>query len=210
MDIPFATIERLAIYVRCLKHLNEKGVEKVSSLEMATHTHTTPEQVRKDLSYFGKFGKTGEGYNTGKLLKNLEKILKSKRKWNVAIIGAGSLGTALSRYRGFKEVGFDVKALFDIDREKINKKINAIPVYHIDQFPAIVEKEHIEIAILTVPVEAVDEVKEILIKSKIKGILNFVPVTIDLKVRRRIVVLDVDLTQKLYIITYLIKNKWEA
>jgi redox-sensing transcriptional repressor len=142
-------------------------------------------------------------------LKKLEKILRTKRKWNVAIIGAGSLGTALSKYRGFKEVGYDVKAMFDIDPEKINKKINGIPVYHIEKFSEITEKEDIEIAIVAVPVEAVSDVEEVIVKSKIKGILNFVPVTLNLKTRRRIVVLDVDLTQKLYIISYLIKNKWE-
>ncbi|MGC8978972.1 redox-sensing transcriptional repressor Rex [Caldisericum sp.] len=209
MQIPFATIERLAIYVRCLRHLKEQGIKKISSFEMAQHTRTTPEQVRKDLSYFGKFGKTGEGYDVENLLKKLEKILRTKRKWNVAIIGAGSLGTALSKYRGFKEVGYDVKAMFDIDPEKINKKINGVPVYHIEKFSEITEKEDIEIAIVAVPVEAVSDVEEVIVKSKIKGILNFVPVTLNLKTRRRIVVLDVDLTQKLYIISYLIKNKWE-
>lgn len=209
MQIPFATIERLAVYVRCLRHLKEQSIKKISSFEMAQHTRTTPEQVRKDLSYFGKFGKTGEGYDVENLLKKLEKILKTKRKWNVAIIGAGSLGTALSKYRGFKEVGYDVKAMFDIDPEKINKKINGVPVYHIEKFSEITEKEDIEIAIVAVPVEAVSDVGEVIVKSKIKGILNFVPVTLNLKTRRRIVVLDVDLTQKLYIISYLIKNKWE-
>jgi redox-sensing transcriptional repressor len=209
MDIPFATIERLAIYVRCLRHLKERGVKKISSYEMAENTRTTPEQVRKDLSYFGKFGKTGEGYDVEALLKKLEKILKTKRKWNVAIIGAGSLGTALSKYKGFKEVGYDVKAMFDIDPEKINKKINGIPVYHIEKFGEVVDKENIEIAIVAVPTEAVQDIEEIIAKSKVKGILNFAPVTLNLKTRRKIVVLDVDLTQKLYIISYLIKNKWE-
>jgi len=209
MNIPYPTIERLALYVRCLRHLKENGVEKISSQELAEHTRTTPEQVRKDLSYFGKFGKTGEGYEVQKLLKKLEKILKTKKKWNVAIIGAGALGTALSRYQGFKDVGYEVVALFDIDPQKINKKINNIPVYHVDKFNEIIDKENIEIAIVTVPLEAVNDVLEVLSKSKIKGVLNFTPMTLNLKTRRKVVILDVDLTQKLYIISYLIKNKWE-
>ena len=209
MDIPYATIERLALYARCLRHLKENGVKNVSSYIISAEVKTTPEQVRKDLSYFGKFGKTGEGYNVDKLLKKIEKILKPKRKVNIAIIGVGALGTALARFKGFKEVGYEVKALFDIDPKKIGKQIDGVAVSHIDKFREIVDKEKIEIVILSVPKEVIKDIEDIIVKSKVKGVLNFVPITLQLKTRRKIFVLDVDLTQKLYIISYLIKNKWE-
>ncbi|MEF3245074.1 MAG: redox-sensing transcriptional repressor Rex [Caldisericaceae bacterium] len=207
MDVPYPTIERLALYVRCLRHLKENGVKTISSKEFASFTRTTPEQVRKDFSYFGKFGKTGEGYDVSKLAKRIDKILKVKRKWSIAIIGAGSLGSALSRYPGFKEVGYEVKALFDIDPEKVGKKISNIPIYHIDSFNEIVNKENIEIAIVAVPISAVEKVSKVLATSKIKGILNFTPMTLNIKTRKRTVIQDVDLTQKLYIISYLMKNR---
>ncbi len=207
MDVPYPTIERLALYVRCLRHLKENGVKTISSKEFASFTHTTPEQVRKDFSYFGKFGKTGEGYDVNRLLKKIDKILKVKRKWSIAIIGAGALGSALCRYPGFKEVGYEVKALFDIDPEKVGKKISNIPIYHIDDFNEIVNKENIEIAIVAVPMEAVEKVSKVLATSKIKGILNFAPITLNIKTRKRTVIQDVDLTQKLYIISYIIKNR---
>lgn len=210
MDIPYATIERLALYARCLRHLKENGVKNVSSYIISAEVKTTPEQVRKDLSYFGKFGKTGEGYNVDKLLKKIEKILKPKRKVNIAIIGVGALGTALARFKGFKEVGYEVKALFDIDPKKIGKHIDGVAVSHIDKFREIVDKEKIEIVILSVPKEVIKDIEDIIVKSKVKGVLNFVPITLQLKTRRKIFVLDVDLTQKLYIISYLIKNKWEG
>ena len=210
MDIPYATIERLALYARCLRHLKENGVKNVSSYIISAEVRTTPEQVRKDLSYFGKFGKTGEGYNVDKLLKKIEKILKPKRKVNIAIIGVGALGTALARFKGFKEVGYEVKALFDIDPKKIDKQIDGVAVSHIDKFREIVDKEKIEIVILSVPKEVIKDIEDIIVKSKVKGVLNFVPITLQLKTRRKIFVLDVDLTQKLYIISYLIKNKWEG
>lgn len=209
MDIPYATIERLALYARCLRHLKENGVKNVSSYMISAEVRTTPEQVRKDLSYFGKFGKTGEGYNVDKLLKKIEKILKPKRKVNIAIVGVGALGTALARFKGFKEVGYEVKALFDVDPKKIGKQIDGVTVSHIDKFKEIVDKEKIEIVILSVPKEVIKDIEDIIVKSKVKGVLNFVPITLQLKTRRKIVVLDVDLTQKLYIISYLIKNKWE-
>jgi len=205
MDIPYATIERLALYARCLRHLKENGVKNVSSYIISAEVKTTPEQVRKDLSYFGKFGKTGEGYNVDKLLKKIEKILKPKRKVNIAIIGVGALGTALARFKGFKEVGYEVKALFDIDPKKIGKQIDGVAVSHIDKFREIVDKEKIEIVILSVPKEVIKDIEDIIVKSKVKGVLNFVPITLQLKTRRKIFVLDVDLTQKLYIISYLIK-----
>jgi len=173
MDIPYATIERLALYARCLRHLKENGVKNVSSYIISAEVKTTPEQVRKDLSYFGKFGKTGEGYNVDKLLKKIEKILKPKRKVNIAIIGVGALGTALARFKGFKEVGYEVKALFDIDPKKIGKQIDGVAVSHIDKFREIVDKEKIEIVILSVPKEVIKDIEDIIVKSKVKGVLNF-------------------------------------
>ena len=205
-NIPFATIERVARYLRCLKRLGEMKIKVVSSKALAEHTKTTPEQVRKDLSYFGKFGKTGTGYDVKKLSKKLEAILKAQKKWNVCIIGAGALGSALVRYPGFKESGYSIIAMFDNNLEKIGKKISGIEIFDIEKFSEITRKKDIQLAIAAVPKESTEELEDVIAKSTIRGVMNFVPVTLKFKTRRRIAVVDVDLAQKLYIMTYLIKR----
>jgi redox-sensing transcriptional repressor len=210
MKIPYATLERIATYLRCVKNLQALGVKTISSSDLAKNTRATPEQVRKDLSHFGKFGKTGEGYNLDKLVKKLERILRTKKEWRVCIIGAGSLGSALARYPGFKESGYNIVALFDNDPPKIGKSRGSAKIFDIKNFKEIIETMKIELAILTVPQSAYEDVKELLENSKIKGIINFIPHTLRLKTRRKIPIINVDLAQKLYILSYIIKNKWEV
>ncbi|MGB9694530.1 MAG: redox-sensing transcriptional repressor Rex [Caldisericaceae bacterium] len=209
IDIPFATIERLATYLRCLKHLESRGIETISSKDMAVNTKTTPEQVRKDLSYFGRFGKVGTGYNVARLKRSIERILRNKKSWNMCIVGAGSLGSALARYAGFAESGYNLVAMFDRDPDKIGKKMNGVEIYDVNLLQDVVKEKNVEIMLLTIPNSELQNVEDIIIKSKIKGILNFVPHSLNLKTRRKISVLDVDLAQKLYILSYLMTNKEE-
>jgi redox-sensing transcriptional repressor len=204
-NIPIASVERVAKYIRCLNHLQKKGEEIVSSKKLAEYTKVTPEQVRKDLSYFGKFGKTGTGYNIKKLARRLSSILKGRKDWNVCIIGAGALGTALARYQGFKNAGYNILALFDIDPEKIGRKIGNAEVFDIKKFNSITKKKDIKLAIVAVPSESIEEVETYIAKSQIKGVLNFVPVTLSFNTKRKIATIDVDLAQKLYILSYLTK-----
>ncbi|MEA3314126.1 MAG: redox-sensing transcriptional repressor Rex [Caldisericota bacterium] len=204
MDIPFATIEKITKYLRCLKRIRNKKIKFVSSQTLAEHTNVTAEQVRKDLAYFGKFGRTGTGYNIEKLAKKLEKILNPKLNWNVCIIGAGALGHALTNYPDFKKAGFNIIALFDGDPKKIGNKIGTAKIYDVKKFSAIIEKKEIEIAIIATPENAKEEIEQIIAKSKIKGIINFTPLTLDIKSKRKIPIIDVDLSQKMYILSYLI------
>jgi redox-sensing transcriptional repressor len=209
IGIPFATVERLSTYLRCLKYLEEGSIETISSKGLAFNTKTTPEQVRKDLSYFGRFGKVGTGYNVSKLKKSIEKILRNKKSWNMCIVGAGSLGSALARYGGFVHSGYNLVALFDNNPSKIGKQVGGVEIYHINTISNVIKEKNIEIMVLTVPESALSELEDSIIKSKIKGILNFVPRSLNLRTRRVISVLDVDLSQKLYILSYLITNKKE-
>jgi redox-sensing transcriptional repressor len=162
------------------------------------------------LSYFRKFGKTGSEYDVNNLIKKLERILRTKKEWKVCIIGAGSLGSALARYPGFKESGYNIVALFDNDPFKIGKSRSSAKILDIKNFKEIIENMKIELAILTVPQSAYEDVKELLENSKIKGIINFIPHTLRLQTRRKIPIVNIDLAQKLYILSYLIKNKWEV
>jgi redox-sensing transcriptional repressor len=120
-----------------------------------------------------------------------------------------SLGEALARYPGFKESGYYISALFDNNSSKIGKMIESVKIFNIKNFKEIIENTKIELAILTVPQSACEDVKELLENSKIKGIINFIPHTLRLKTRRKIPIVNIDLAQKLYILSYLIKNKWE-
>jgi len=209
IDIPFATIERLSTYLRCLKHLEEANVETISSKDMALNTKTTPEQVRKDLSYFGRFGKVGTGYSVIKLKKSIEKILRTKKSWNICIVGAGSLGSALARYGVFIQSGYKLVAIFDNDPNKIGNSILGIKIYDVSNLIDVIREKNIEILILTIPESSLNEIQDAIIKSKIRGVLNFVPHSLNLRARRKISVLDVDVAQKLYILSYLITNKEE-
>jgi len=207
VDIPFATIERITKYLRCLKRIKNKKIKLVSSQTLAEHTKVTAEQVRKDLAYFGKFGRTGAGYDIEKLAKKLEKILNPKPSWNVCIIGAGALGHALTNYPDFKKAGFNVITLFDSNPQKIGDKIGTAKIYDVKKFSTITEKKEIEIAIIATPENAKEEIEQILAKSKIKGIINFTPVTLNIKSRRKIPIIDVDLSQKMYILSFLITKE---
>jgi len=207
VDIPFATIERITKYLRCLKRIKNKKIKLVSSQTLAEHTKVTAEQVRKDLAYFGRFGRTGAGYDIEKLAKKLEKILNPKPSWNVCIIGAGALGHALTNYPDFKKAGFNVITLFDSDPQKIGDKIGTAKIYDVKKFSTITEKKEIEIAIIATPENAKEEIEQILAKSKIKGIINFTPVTLNIKSRRKIPIIDVDLSQKMYILSFLITKE---
>jgi len=207
VDIPFATVERIAKYLRCLKRIKNKKIKFVSSQTLAEHTKVTAEQIRKDLAYFGKFGRTGAGYNIEKLAKKLEKILNPKSYWNVCIIGAGALGHALTNYPGFKKAGFNIIALFDSDPKKIGNKIDLIEIYDVKKFSEITKKKKIEIAIIATPENAKEEIEQIVGESKIKGILNFTPATLNIKSRRKISIIDVDLSQKMYVLSFLITKE---
>lgn len=174
---PQATIRRLSVYLRCLNGLDDDGMPVVSSQELADRLDLNPAQVRKDLAYFGEFGKRGVGYSVGKLRDHIIKILGLERKRMVGIVGAGGrLGKALASYRGFERRNFKVVALFDKDPQVIGQNVgNVGTIRHVSEIPKAVKELSIEILILTVPAEAVHEVFEIAQLSGVKALLNFAP-----------------------------------
>ena len=117
MEIPPVVIDRLPLYARALASLETHGREVVSSQELGSLLNVTPAQIRKDLSYFGRFGKQGRGYNVQKLLDELRRILGLNRQWKMALVGAGRLGRAILGYEGFTPQGFRIVEAFDSDRE---------------------------------------------------------------------------------------------
>lgn len=169
------TVMRLSEYYRVLTELDAERQLTVSSSRLAEVGGITPSQVRKDLSYFGNFGRRGLGYNVTELRRALREILGLNRRWNVALVGAGNLGHALHSYQEFRQQGFYVRAIFDVDPSKVGEKWGDIVVSHLDDLAGIVAKEKIEIAILVTPADVAQEVADRIVETGIEGILNFAP-----------------------------------
>ncbi len=203
MKIPKPTIKRLGLYYRCLSRFKDDGVNFVSSQDIAERLNIKSSQVRKDLSYFGEFGKRGLGYNVKRLIVEIADIIGINKEWNVAIIGAGNLGRALANYPGLSKHKFKVVAIFDNDREKVGKKIAGITVYHMNDLKELVEKMNIEMAVIAVPESAAQLVVEQVEETSIRGIVNFSPV----KLRTSLPVEDVDITLSFETLSYVIINK---
>src|SRR4026209_3028137 len=118
-----STIRRLSLYLRFLEEFEEQGTETVSSEALAARGGTTSAQVRKDLSFFGSFGKRGLGYSVAELLHRLREILGLGKEWRVVIIGAGKIGAALAQYRGFRQRGFTILGAYDSNPEKVGRTL---------------------------------------------------------------------------------------
>ena len=181
-SIPSVTINRLSIYHRCLEKIleTEKGKELkiTSSFKIAEMTGINSAQIRKDLAYFGEFGKRGIGYPVIDLGKELKKILGLDEKWSVIIAGAGNLGKALIKYKGFQKKGFIIKGIFDNNPSKIGKKLGHIFIYDIKEVEKFIQAENINIGILVVPADSAQEVADKMVTGGIKAILNFAPIHI--------------------------------
>lgn len=147
----------------------------VSSEELARRGGTTSAQVRKDLSFFGSFGKRGLGYSVPELASALREILGLGREWRVIIIGAGKIGAALAQYRGFRQRGFQIIAAYDTNPEKVGRPLEAVQVRDISQLEADVAQERPDIAVLAIPAEGAQSVLDRVVKAGIKAVLNFAP-----------------------------------
>lgn len=155
-----------------------KKVSTISSSRLSEITGIKSYQIRKDLSYFGEFGKRGIGYPVLELTAILKEILKSNQKWDLILVGAGHLGTAFLYYKGFSKRGFTIKAVFDNDVFKIGKKIGNYRIRHIQEIEEFIKKQKIQIGIITVPFQFAQEVADKMIAGGIRSILNFAPISI--------------------------------
>ena len=146
-----STVRRLSAYLRFLENFEARGLSTISSEELANRGGTTSAQVRKDLSFFGSFGKRGLGYSVPELAGRLREILGLEREWRVIIVGAGKIGAALAQYRGFRQRGFTILAAYDNSPEKIGRKLEGIPVRDIAQLERDIQRDKPDIVVLTVP-----------------------------------------------------------
>ncbi len=176
--IPDIVIRRLPIYARSLQHMADEGVATVSSSELGTRLGVSAAQIRRDLSYFGEFGKQGKGYEVSFLLAEVNRILGLGRDWPIALVGLGHLGRALLHYDELRERGFCFSALFDHNPSKVGEKIGGLTIHPMHQLRSILSKENIRMAIIAVPVEGAQNVADALVSAGILAILNYSPITI--------------------------------
>lgn len=173
--IPDIVVSRLPIYLQTLLLQQKQGKTVTSSKELGEQSNISAAQVRKDLSFFGGFGKQGSGYNIEYLSNQIRIILKMDRVWDVALIGTGDLGHAIARYPGFAERGFRIKLVFDNDPSKIGQEVGGHPILSTEQMVETIRAQGILIAMITVPSREAQIVADQLVAAGVRAILNYAP-----------------------------------
>ncbi len=200
VKVPEKTVTRLSIYLRCLEELEADGVGSVSSRQMAERFGLNSAQVRKDLAYFGQFGVRGLGYYIAELKHNLERILGLKQDWEVALVGAGNLGSALIAYKGFQARGFRISIAFDTDPAKVGQHIDGVVVMDAAKLVHMLRKRKVKIAVVAVPAGVAQAAADLLVSAGVTAILNFAPT--QLSVPEGIKIQNVDLSVLLKTLSY--------
>ena len=172
---PDVVVDRLPLYARCLALLQSRGQEVVSSTDLARISRVTPAQIRKDLSYFGRFGKQGRGYNVGQLLEELWRILGLEHQWRMALVGVGKVGRAILEYGGFASQGFHIAQAFDVDYQIVGQKLASVTIRHVSELEQRLREDPVDIGIVTVPAVEAQAVVDALVRSGVKAILNYAP-----------------------------------
>ena len=195
-----ATIDRLPVYFRVLRSVQEEDIDIISSEDLGRRIGVTPEQIRKDLASFGEFGKKGVGYYVRDLIRNVGEILGLHHNWNIAIVGMGHLGWALANYRNFETLGFNLTAMFDIDPDKVGRTIKGIEIEHIDNLQQACKAKAVHIGVIAVPAAQAQVVADALTAAGVRGIWNFAPIR--LQVPANICLVSEDLSIGLSSISY--------
>ena len=200
-SIPDIVIRRLPIYRRGLRHLLRNGKATISSNDLANEIGVTAAQIRRDLSYFGRFGKQGKGYDVPTLIEAVQQILNIDRHWDVALAGFGHLGQAIADYRGFEPSSFRIAAIFDRSESLIgSRSAHGIEVHAEDEIESVVMDIGIRMGIVAVPADQAQGVTERLLRGGVEAILNYAPVT--LRVPENIWVREIDPISLMQSMTY--------
>ena len=200
-----STVRRLSLYLRFLEEFENAGLTTVSSEELAARGGTTSAQVRKDLSFFGSFGKRGLGYQVAELTQRMRRILGLERDWRVVIVGIGKIGSALAQYEGFQQRGFRVVGLYDSDPAKIGREVYHLPVRPIDALAEDNRECTVDIAVIAVPASAAQRVVDGVVAAGITGIMSFAP--IQLHVPADVTLNTVNMAMELERLSYALSNR---
>lgn len=171
--IPKATVFRLTLYYRYLQTLCRAGCHTVSSAELAKGTSVNSAQLRKDLSYFGKFGVRGVGYQVEKLMHRIQEILGLSQSWKIALIGLDHIGYALLQHRQFEKRGYNIVAAFDMTGRYAGERIHSLTVHSIDEFDTIMQNNPIDLGVIAIDNEHIQHAADAFVRIGVKGILNF-------------------------------------
>jgi redox-sensing transcriptional repressor len=176
--IPDIIVGRLPIYLRALQSMHAEGRRITSSQELAERLGISAAQIRKDLSQFGEFGKQGTGYSIEFLSDQIQQILKVDRVWDVAVVGAGDIGSAVARYQGFANRGFRVTMVFDNSPAKIGTKVGPFTVQDSADIEQVIRQAGLQIAMIATPGAEAQAVAESLVKAGVRAILNYAPISL--------------------------------
>jgi len=200
-----STVRRLSIYLSFLEEIEARGVLTTSSDDLARLGGTTSAQVRKDLSFFGSFGKRGLGYSVPELSSRLREILGLGQQWRVCIVGAGKIGAALARYAGFAERGFVVTGVYDSDPAKVGTESGGVMVKDTSDLERDIEAGDYDILVLAVPAENAQQIVDLAVKSGMKAILSFAPA--QLTVPPDVTLRTVNMAMELEGLTFALTNR---
>jgi|LSQX01.2.fsa_nt_gb redox-sensing transcriptional repressor len=198
--VPEGTVTRLCDYLRALTVMERRAQSRTSSAEIARWAGVKDSQVRKDLSYFGEFGRRGLGYEVSLLRTQIQDILGVHRHRPTIVVGAGNLGSALARYGGFGDRGFQLVAAFDSSPQRIGQMLGEVTIMPLAELKPTVRQLGVEIALIAVPATAAQTVAELVVEAGVRAIINFAPVILTLPpmVKLR----NVDLARELETLCY--------
>ncbi|HET9720535.1 MAG TPA: redox-sensing transcriptional repressor Rex [Solirubrobacteraceae bacterium] len=177
--LPLGVAARLSRYLQVLTQAHKMGKTTISSQELADYTHVNSTQIRRDLSGFGKFGKRGVGYNIDSLVEQIRKILHTAGQHNIALFGAGHLGTAIATSDIFADHGFQVVAMFDVDPGKVGEQIGELTVRDLRELEAVVAAQEVVVAVLAIPSSAAQTLADQLVRAGVKVIFNYSEALLD-------------------------------
>lgn len=197
--IPDAAIKRLPVYLRVLEEMAAAEISIISSAELAEKTGFSPEQIRKDLAYFGAFGTRGVGYDTAMLSRRISRILGLHQGVKAALVGAGHLGYALARYSISRHKDIRITAIFDVAQDKVGSEIMGVPIKPMSEMLETCREQGIKIGIITVPASEAQATAELLQQGGVEAILNFAPAKIKVD---DVFVQNIDLTIELQSLAY--------
>jgi redox-sensing transcriptional repressor len=203
-DLPQPAVGRLSLYFRELQRLLDSEVNSVNSQQLGRLVDVSPAVVRRDLSALGTIGRRGVGYDIRTLIDRIGAVMGSGVQWKVVLVGVGSLGNALLRYRGFERLGLELSAAFDSDPDRVGTIAGGVAVSDAAEMEQVLTERPAELAILAVPAQQAGETGERLMKCGIQGILNFAPTT--LRLPSNVAVINVDLASELQRLAFSVQS----
>ena len=200
--LPLPTIRRYPIFLRAIGEMMDAGEAFISSSVLAERLGLDPVLTRKDLAMAGVPGRPRRGYPAEELRAAINRALGWDSATDAVLVGAGSLGSALLGYAGFKEQNLSIVAAFDANPRLAGSTVHGVKVRPLAEMARLVRRLKVHLAILTVPTAAAQACAATLVEAGVRGILNFS--SAQLSVPEGVIVQNVDLAQPLAVLSHAI------